>query len=114
MGVLDLDARRAEANDEPHQLTLGGETYELPARVPLAFVEELSNNRFYEAIALLFGADNAEPVFALLSAEDLDVIAKDLYDMGGDGVGKASASSSSSNRAGRRSKRTSNGSTAST
>lgn len=54
MATLNLDALRAEAGLETHQLVLGGVTYELPAILPLGVAAAESND---VALAALFGED---------------------------------------------------------
>lgn len=111
MGSLDLDARRAEAELEDHKLTLGGKVYALPAELPLLFADRLAKGEIEDAITILFGDDAGVEVAPLLTDQDLNAIANDLYGMDSPESG---ASPSSSNRAGRRAKPTSKGSTAST
>lgn len=112
---LDLDARRAEQSDGIKKVvTLGGNDYELPPRMPLYFAQYLMAGRFADAVALLFGAEHEPVVGPLLDFDgvggDLTTITRELY---GFTVGEASPSSPPSNRAGRRSRATSKGSTAS-
>lgn len=107
MAELDLDARRAEANLEPHKVTIGGKVYGLPAELPLMFADHLSHGEMRLAVELLFGEEEADEVAPLLSDADLMAIAE-IY---GTDPGKSSGSLPSLNRAGRRSKPTSKGST---
>lgn len=88
MATLDLDARREEAGGEPKKVKLGGVTYELPAEFPLQAGEHLANAEMSAAVGLLFGQDNVEEVMRLLSSNDLDAIAEELYDLAGEGVTK--------------------------
>ena len=64
MGVLNLDAIRAEAGAEAHELILGGVTYTLPAVLPLGVASAESND---SALLCLFGAN-----------ADLDVLKREL------------------------------------
>jgi hypothetical protein len=109
MASLDLDARRAEANLEDHKLTLGGKVYSLPAEMPLLFADRLQNEKIEEAIHVLFGPEDGGEVAPLLTGQDLEAIAQNLYGL--DGSGEAPASPPSLNRAGRRAKPTSSAST---
>lgn len=54
MGSLNIDALRAEAGLEGHELTLGGIVYHLPAILPLGVAAAESND---EALLALFGDD---------------------------------------------------------
>ena len=111
MAELDLDARRAEAQLEDHKLTLGGKVYLFPAEVPLLFGDRLNKDGIEEGMQLLLGEEEGSEVALLLSDPELITIAKTFY---GDSVPELQASPPSLNRAGRRSKPTSKGSTAST
>jgi hypothetical protein len=79
MARLDLDARRAEANSDPHVVQLGGHDYELPPKLPLALAQYLVEGRTVDAIRILFGDDAAPAVERLLTDDDLDAIARQLY-----------------------------------
>lgn len=79
MALLDLDARRAEYEGVTHEVRLGGETYTLPAKMPMIVAEYLSDMKFTDAVAVLFGADAAPTVAALLTDDDLDAIMEDVY-----------------------------------
>ncbi len=54
MGSLNLDALRAEAGLESHELILGGVTYQLPPILPLGVAAAETND---DALAALFGDD---------------------------------------------------------
>ena len=53
MAKLNLDALRAEADMTPHEVTLGGHTYQFRARLPLEFTDLLNAGRMGEAMKLL-------------------------------------------------------------
>lgn len=108
MARLDLDARRAEAQAEPHEVVLGGVTYELPAEFPVVAGEYLANADMTSAVALLFGKDNVAAVLPVLTAEDVNAIVDQLYDFGGDVVvaQRPPANGTNGNRAARRAKAT--------
>jgi|SRR5215471_5727987 len=106
MVKLDLDARRAEAAGEPHQVVLGGVTYQLPAEFPVVAGEHLANAEMTAAVGLLFGRDHAEAVLALLTAEDINAIVDECYGFGGDVVvaRPPAKAATNGNRAARRAK----------
>ena len=112
---IDLDARRkaamAEAKGEPLTVTIGGETFDLPAELPLSFAYYMQQIEMLKAAASLVGKENAERFLdANPTMEDLEAIVE-AY---GVGLGEASASPTSSASTTRRSKPTSGGSTAKT
>jgi hypothetical protein len=57
--MLDLDKRRAERDDVALGVTLDGDEWELPARLPLVVSEDLANGRLRAVIAGTFGAKAA-------------------------------------------------------
>lgn len=60
--MLDLDAKRAEAQNRTLAVRLGGEEFQLPARVPLESLELMAQAVFRKAFALLFDEDpDADP-----------------------------------------------------
>jgi hypothetical protein len=79
MTKLNLDAARAEANEEDHVVTLDGHDYTLPARWPVLATERLMNGEATAAVALLFGEDHVDAVAPLLSVDDLNAIGEQLY-----------------------------------
>jgi hypothetical protein len=99
---LDLDARRAEAAGEPHEVVLGGVTYELPAEFPLLAGEHLANGSVSSAVAVLFGQDNVTAVTGLLTADDMNAIVDQLYDFEGEAKPVRPAPVANGNRATRR------------
>jgi hypothetical protein len=114
--TLDLDAKRAarsEAENQPHSLVLGGQTFELPPRMPLLFLDYLTQMDFGGAMRTLFG--EAWPKFAVLDPEmdDLIDIAEELYGIG-DFFGRPSGSPASSDNGGTPAKPTSKHTTGST
>jgi hypothetical protein len=101
---LNLDAARAEANEEDHVVTLDGQDYTLPARWPVLTTEKLMNGEASAAIALLFGAENVEAVAPLLSVDDLNAIGEQLYGFTEDDAEKVAPIRAAPNRAQRRAK----------
>jgi hypothetical protein len=99
MAVVDLDAKRAarsEAENAPHIVKLGGETFELPPRLPLPFMDNLVNMDFGGAMQELFG-DSADRFMALRpDMDDLLEIAEQLYSLGDFIAGRPSPSPASS------------------
>ena len=88
--VLDLDARRATT--EPKSVQLGGDTFALPARLPVAVITPLNAGDVEAAIRTLFGDNAQAAVNAGLAAEDIQDIATELY---GFGTGESQASTAS-------------------
>lgn len=114
---LDLNAKRAaraEALGEPHSFALGDDTFGLPHGIPLGLLELLQTMRIRDALALLLGgtehADKAMLVHGIDHLDVLDVV-REVY---GIDLGEFLASAPSSKSTGEQSRRTSNGSTAST
>lgn len=116
MASLDLDAKRAarsEAQNEPHNVVFGGETFTFPAWMPLEFVDHLDAGRMRMAFALLFDEDvDADPPGGEVTARffshrpdngDLRAISQTLYSTT---VGESVASPDSSQNGGRPSKPT--------
>jgi hypothetical protein len=116
MASLDLDAKRAarsEAQNEPHEVTFGGETFTFPAWMPLEFVDYLDAGKMRVAFALLFDEDvDADPPGGEVTARffkhrpdngDLREISQALYSTT---VGESSASPGSSANGGRPSSKT--------
>jgi len=105
---LDLDARRAEAQGEPHEVVLGGVTYQLPAEFPVVAGEYLASAEMSAAVGLLFGQDNVAAVLPVLTAEDINAIVDECYGFGGDVVmarpPAQTANGTNGNRAARRAK----------
>ena len=109
-GPLDLDKRRAEANEKPLQVKLGGIIYDLPARLPTYALVHINEGRFNEAVRLLFGPEHEEAVAELLAMDDLLAILAEY----GAAWGEAAASFVSSQTNGAPSKPISPVTTAST
>jgi len=99
MTVLDLDARRAERGDG-HQVTLAGQTWTLPARLPLIVGQYLSAGDVEGAVESLFGKDAVSTIAPILDDDDLEQITKELYGLDSDAGDKANG-----NRAQRRAKK---------
>ena len=85
MAHLDLDkihAAEREAAGEPPTVKLGGKTYELPVKLPLA-ASVASRQRDWRKLAgILFNEKNADKVLLVLEPEDVDRIAENLYGLG--------------------------------
>lgn len=78
MAHLDLDkvhAAEREAKGEGPQVTVGGETYTLPAKLPLAVAVGQREGNFRLMVECLFGEEGAAKVLRHLEAEDLDRLA---------------------------------------
>ena len=111
MATLDLDAKRAaraEAENAPHQVTLGGDVFQLRPRMPLEALDLMSDGQFRAAFRLLL-VDPDDEVFGRFFAQvpddrDLEDIVAGLY---GQRPGEYSASRPSSANGGRPSKPTS-------
>lgn len=105
MAKVNLDAVRAarsEAQQEPHEVEFGGETFLFTPEMPLEFAELLANARLSSAVRVLLvnGADLDRFLALKPLVSDMEAIAS-LYGMGSLGESTASAESS---------KNTSNGS----
>jgi hypothetical protein len=124
MATVDLDAKRAarsEAQNTPHQVTFGGESFEFPPRLPLEFLDRVTAGTPRAAIALLFGEDpDATPPGGPETARffahrpddgDLEAISSALYSAT---LGESSASPASSANGGRPPKPTGRRTTAAT
>jgi hypothetical protein len=105
---VDLDARRAEAGNEPHVVVLDGTEYLIPAKLPLAVAERLVQGQMTEAIRGMFGDEHVETVADVLTLDDLLAIADECYGLR---VGESAASSRPSPNGGTRSTPTSSAST---
>jgi hypothetical protein len=67
--MLDLDAKRAEAQNKPHPVRLGGEEFNLPPKIPLESIELMAEAKFRKAFAILFGEDpDADPAGGKVTA----------------------------------------------
>lgn len=85
MGKLNLDALRAEAENTPHEVTLGGRVYLFKPRMPLEFTERLNEGRMTEAIKLLLVDPDEWEAMRVAVPDDRDLLAiSELYavDMG--------------------------------
>lgn len=78
MGTLDLDKRREEYG-EGHVVTLGGESYSLPAKFPVIVAQYLQQGRVDLAVGVLFGNDAIDVVSPLLNDDDIEAILFELY-----------------------------------
>lgn len=94
--TVDLDARRAARREklgEAPTVTLGGDTYTLPHRLPLEAIELGAEGKVWSVIVALFGADQAEKLRPLgLDTDDLQDLFTAVY---GTDMGKPSASTAS-------------------
>jgi hypothetical protein len=111
---LDLDemlAARHEERGENHYVKLGGETVELPPKVPTGYVRAATATDVDGMVDALFGKQ--APIFwaNVPDWEDADtVLGKILEQVYGLTQGESQPSALPLNRAGRRSRATSNGS----
>lgn len=115
---IDIDAARAarlEAEGEPHELIIGGNTYEVPAEAPWRFVFHLARNQTPQCMAAAVGEDAWTEIAKVASIDDMSVIVDRLCDVWGLGdSGEQSASGGSSSDGGDSSRPTSTGTTTST
>jgi len=115
MATLDLDARRAartEAEDTPHEVTLGGHVYPLRARMPLEFTQLLGEGKLVDAVKLLLVDPDDWADFRQAVPDDDDLIA--ITELYGVDLGEAVASAGSSPNGGANSRPTSKPTTGST
>lgn len=91
--VIDLDeARAAREEAEPVTLKYKGDEYTLPAELPFEFAENARKEDAHGALAVLFG-DKAEKFFAQSpSITDVEDLTKQIAEVYGLDVPKASAS----------------------
>lgn len=84
MATIDLDKKRAERGLEPHSVILDGETYELPAIVPIAslaaIAEKAESGNAADAIASLAQIVGDEVAAKIAPEELADVLS--LYGYG--------------------------------
>ena len=109
MAHLDLDkvhAAEREAAGEAPSVTLGGETYVLPVKLPLAAAVAVRNSDWTKLCRLIFGAGNEVTVLEHLEPEDLDRIYEQFY---GTNAGNSEPSAGSSQSDGKQSRETSDG-----
>ena len=101
MTVKDLDAKKAarsEAQKEPHEIILGGETFELPPRIPLESIELMATAEFREAFRVLLGDEDTARRFFAHRPDDGDL--EEIMGLYGTGP-ESSASPGSSLNGGR-------------
>lgn len=84
MGTLNLDDRRAERDNKPHKLTLDGDEWELPAKLPLVAIEYMESLKIRAAVGVLFGEDAIDRLAPLLDQDDIEDIFSELYGVGED------------------------------
>lgn len=115
---IDIDAARAarlEAEGEPHELVVGGKTYEIPPEAPWRFVHYLARNQIGPCMAAVVGEDGWVQMSKDVSHADVTELVDQLCNVWGLGdAGEADASGSSSPDGGSSSRPTSSGTTAST
>lgn len=115
---IDIDAARAarlEAEGEPHELVIGGTTYEVPAEAPWMFVHWIVRGHVDRAMEAALGEESWHAIRQDVSKDDGVEIQHRLLELWGMGTpGEPQASSSSSSATGASSRPTSNGSTGST
>jgi hypothetical protein len=111
MAKLDLDALRAEADMTPHEVTVGGQTFQFRAQMPVEYTDLLNAGKLGEALKLLLvdPGDWEQFRLAVPDAQDLTWITE-LYAVD---QGESAASVPSSPSGNGSSRPTSNGSTAS-
>lgn len=78
--MLDLDGRRAERDDKPKEVRLGGEVWELPAKMPILFAGYLGKGEFDAAIEVLFGTGAVAKIGRLIDLDTLRDLSTELYD----------------------------------
>lgn len=98
--TIDLNAARearGAATKEPVDLHVGELVFELPAELPLEFVELIYADQIVEAFRSLVG-DRAEELRAALYFEDVEELAAQIGEVYGieGGLGNLSASGASS------------------
>lgn len=81
MARLDLDAARAEYDDEDHLVVLAGAEWTLPAKFPVIVAQYMATGQIDKAVSALFSGegDPVAVVAPLLNDDDLDRIMRDLY-----------------------------------
>lgn len=107
--VLDLDQLRAEANQEPFEVRVGGMTFDLPAVLPVSLslsVNQLASGddlnaevaeRIFRTIITGLVGDRADDLMRVISMEELQHVVVACY---GVSVGESSASDASSSNGG--------------
>lgn len=110
MARIDLDAKRAaraEADKTPHELVLGGETFQVPAHMPLEVIDLMTDGKMRPAFEILLGDPDTVSRFFGHRPDDLDLEAMmAVYNPDGGGP-ESSASAASLQNIGRRSRPTS-------
>ena len=100
---LDLDAKRAARDDAinlPHEVTLGGETFTLPARLPLEVLDLMSDGQFRDAFRVLL-FDDPDQVDRFFKHRPDDADLEDimgLYGPAGESSGSHGSSQSNGGR----------------
>jgi len=116
MAKIDLDAKRlarAEVDKTPHELVLGGETFEVPAHMPLEVIDLMAEGKMRPAFEVLLGDPETVSRFFHHRPDDLDLeTMMGVYNPDGGGP-ESSASAASLPNIGRRSRPTSAATTAS-
>jgi hypothetical protein len=115
MATVDLDAKRAarsEATNQPHEITLGGEQFTLPARIPLESIELMAEGAFRQAFRILL-FDDPDQVDRFFSHRPDDGDLEEIMALYG-APGESSGSPASSPSNGSRLKPTSRATTTST
>ncbi len=84
MSVLNLDERRAERDNKPHTLTLDGDVWELPPKLPLVAIEYMEGLKIRAAVGVLFGEDAVDRLAPMLDQDDIEDIFSELYGVGDD------------------------------
>jgi hypothetical protein len=119
VGSIDFDAARAEAKEEPHEVTVGGRVYHLRAKLPPAVIEFLAPEdfdpqhpeemsfvpRFSEVARALLVDPDADPLTFAVQLDDQEW--EQLLSLYGFALGESSASPGSSEANGEQSRPTS-------
>jgi hypothetical protein len=114
---LDLDALRAarsEAIKDPRTVRFGGKVWGLPDELSLDAVLAMAGGNTLTALQEILGEQWVDFKAVGLTANDFRAFAAGIDKIYGAAEGEASASPGSSSNTGSQSRRTSNGSTAST
>jgi hypothetical protein len=115
MASIDLDALRAARNEaagEPNTLRVAGKEFRLPPSLPLSFAVALERDSTTEALKALLGEQMDEFLSLGVDYADLaDLIGETVKLYTGRSPGESKASVDSSQNGGKRSRRTSPGST---
>lgn len=112
--TFDLDALEAEASDEPFPFRVGGQTFTLPAASGMDWRAgaAIDSGQYERGLRLLLGEDYDAFCQLAVSTGQLSALINRYQQHLGLAPGEPQASSGTSKRTARRSRRTSNASTA--